>query len=363
MKKWISMALVTTLLATTVMAAPGDTNDPVISQSYVNQVFRPQLVSQLEESGTATMENAYRQGLLDLVDTIGEYQLNQTSTMVKSAGTVLLKKGDVVTLDVGTQLMVQDGTVVNQSANLVDITSGAKAPLATLTTNHRYMMGAAPGTMQVTSGSCQVTIHGVYTKQASNGVDYGSMALGLQTMGLFQGTDGGFQLEQGATRVQGLVMFLRILGLEDEALACTASVPFRDVPTSHWARKYVAYAYQEGLTTGTSTTTFSPDMAMTSQHYLTFLMRALAYDEGSDFTFDTALNDTADLKLFTAKEVSTLSSGTFLRRDMAYLSFYSLFAMEQSSGDLLMEKLVADGAIRKNDLYNGICQIQSGRIS
>ena len=51
----------------------------------------------------------------------------------------------------------------------------------------------------------------------------------LAFLGLFQGTGGGYQLDAVPTRIQGLVMLIRLLGLEDEALACAEPSPFKDV--------------------------------------------------------------------------------------------------------------------------------------
>ena len=78
----------------------------------------------------------------------------------------------------------------------------------------------------------------------------------LASLGLFQGTGGGYQLDAVPTRIQGLVMLLRLLGLEDEALACTEPSPFTDVT---WGDNYVSYAYTNGLTNGTSGPQYHPE--------------------------------------------------------------------------------------------------------
>ena len=50
----------------------------------------------------------------------------------------------------------------------------------------------------------------------------------LASLHLFQGTEQGYQLNASPSRIQGLVMLIRLLGMEDEALACTEDVPFTD---------------------------------------------------------------------------------------------------------------------------------------
>lgn len=51
-------------------------------------------------------------------------------------------------------------------------------------------------------------------------------------------------------------------------------LPFTDVPTNGWYADSVAWAVQEGITKGTSDTTFSPDRICTHAQILTFLWRA-----------------------------------------------------------------------------------------
>lgn len=50
----------------------------------------------------------------------------------------------------------------------------------------------------------------------------------------------------------------------------------------------MGYAYENGLTNGMSTTTFGGSDAVTTTHYLTFILRALGYLSGVDFRWDTA---------------------------------------------------------------------------
>ena len=141
-------------------------------------------------------------------------------------------------------------------------------------------------------------------------------------------------------------MFLRLMGLEDEALACSAELPFTDIPADHWARGYVAFAYTQGLTNGTSATTFSPNAKVTAQHYLTFLMRALRYTEGAQFAYETVLQDAVSMGLFNRAELAVMSEGELQRYKMVYLSYYALYCMDQADQVLLMDKLVADGTMQ-----------------
>lgn len=148
----------------------------------------------------------------------------------------------------------------------------------------------------------------------------------LYAKGLFQGTgtdgDGNpvFDLDRTPTRAEAVTMLVRLLGKEDEAKAGTWTTPFTDV--AEWAKPYVGYAYANGLTTGTGATTFGSNTAVNASQYLTFVLRALGYESGTDFQWDKAweLSDKIGL---TSGEYNADTSG-FTRGDVAIISYTSL---------------------------------------
>lgn len=171
----------------------------------------------------------------------------------------------------------------------------------------------------------------------------------LYDLGLFKGTgtnaDGKpiFALEQKATRIQGLVMLVRLLGKEAEALAYTGECPFTDVPA--WAECYAAYAYANGITKGTSATTFSAEEPLLGKAYVTFALRALGYDDAAgDFSYDDALTKGAELGLMKAGTCT----GNIYRDDCAFISYNALKTKMKGSNTTLAEKLVKDGVLTKD---------------
>ncbi|MBQ3378271.1 MAG: S-layer homology domain-containing protein [Clostridia bacterium] len=96
---------------------------------------------------------------------------------------------------------------------------------------------------------------GALAAQARDTSFEAGLAVSLKSLGLFRGvSDSDFDLERAPTRTEALVMLIRTLGRESEALDCTYSHPFTDVPS--WADRYVAYGYENGLTNGISSTRF-----------------------------------------------------------------------------------------------------------
>ena len=167
----------------------------------------------------------------------------------------------------------------------------------------------------------------------------------LVSLNLFQGTDKGYELDNNPTRIQGLVMLIRLLGLEDEALAHDENSPFTDLG---WGKNYVAYAYDNGLTQGTGDTTFSPNDALDAKSYVTFLLRALNYDDAAgDFTWKEALSFAASCGMMTADAAEKLSGVTINRGDMVDLSYAALTCKQADSAETLAERLCADGVFTR----------------
>lgn len=350
------------------LGAPGDASDPAVTLSYLNNVFTPQVTAEYTKAVNDGLNQTYFSSFRMLTESVGKQRLaalRADTAKKRASGTVLLKQGDVLTAAPGCKVTLKSGSIVADTSFLVDVTNGKTVTKNTaLVPRTLYMMGdSSTGELAVKSATCELTVTGVYQLSASAATDYGSMADALNTMGLFLGTGSGYSLENSASRAQGLVMFLRILGLESKARAYTGSIPFTDVPKSHWAYPYVAYAYQNGLTSGTSATTFSPERAITCQHYATFLMRALNYTENTSFTYATAVKDLVTLGLLSQGEANALSAGAFLRYKMVYLSYYGLYGVDQKAGKMLMTRLVDDGSVTEKNLLNGIYQVYGTRIS
>lgn len=168
----------------------------------------------------------------------------------------------------------------------------------------------------------------------------------LASLGLFQGTDQGYQLDNTPTRIQGLVMLIRLLGLEDEALAHDEITPFTDLG---WGKSYVAYAYENGLTQGTGGATFSPNSALNAKSYVTFLLRALGYDDAAgDFSWGDVLSFAAAKGMMTADAAGKLASVTLNRGDMVDLSYAALTCQLKDGSQTLAERLAADGVFSQS---------------
>ena len=87
--------------------------------------------------------------------------------------------------------------------------------------------------------------------------------------GLMIGTgDTAFEPEKGVSRATVVTVLYRIAG----SPAVSGSCPFTDL-TADWYKNAVQWAYETGVTNGTSETTFSPDKEITLEQLLTLFYR------------------------------------------------------------------------------------------
>ena len=89
-----------------------------------------------------------------------------------------------------------------------------------------------------------------------------------------------FSPDDYCTRAQAVTFLWRAMGCPD---AVMQYCPFTDVKSDSWYYKAVMWANEKGITEGTSATTFSPDTVCTRGQIVTFLWRAMGrYKAASD---------------------------------------------------------------------------------
>lgn len=112
----------------------------------------------------------------------------------------------------------------------------------------------------------------------------------LYELGLFAGTgttaDGSpiYSLDRELNRQEAMTLFINLLGKADEAVAGTWTTPFTDV--DDWARPFVGYAYEHDFTAGVAEDRFGAHDPVTESQYLTYLLLALGYKQGTDFNWN-----------------------------------------------------------------------------
>lgn len=174
--------------------------------------------------------------------------------------------------------------------------------------------------------------------------NYTNCADSLHEMGLFQGTQNGYDLDRTPTRAEAAVMLVRLLGKEAEAKALTYTAPFTDL--KGWEKPYVQYLYSNGLAIGTSRTTFNPTGKCTAQMYAVFLLRALGYSDTADFSYANAIETAREQGIY---DTGIINVQNFLRDDAAAASYTVLSVSPKNSEGTLLDQLVSENAITEAD--------------
>ena len=174
--------------------------------------------------------------------------------------------------------------------------------------------------------------------------NYTNCADSLHEMGLFQGTQNGYDLDRTPTRAEAAVMLVRLLGKEAEVKTLTYTAPFTDL--KGWEKPYVQYLYSNGLANGTNRTTFNPTGKCTAQMYAVFLLRALGYSDTADFSYANAIETAREQGIY---DTGIINTQNFLRDDAAAASYTVLSVSPKNSEGTLLDQLVSENAITEAD--------------
>ena len=162
----------------------------------------------------------------------------------------------------------------------------------------------------------------------------------LYTLGLVQGDGDGYQLDRAPTRLEALVMTVRLAGGEEASASAAGGHPFADVP--QWAEGYVSWAYARGLVQG-SGGLLKGGAAATAQQCAAMVLRAMGYrEEAGDFTYATAGLVACRLGLLDSAQPEG-----FTRGDLFTLCLAALSARVKGSEATLAQTLAAAGAVEQ----------------
>ena len=174
----------------------------------------------------------------------------------------------------------------------------------------------------------------------------------LEAVGIMIGDENGdFNPDQNVTRNEMAVVMSNLMAYNVATYRDTS--PFTDVPS--WAEPYVAACYTNGITAGTSDTTYGGSESVTTAQAALMVMKALGYFQyASDFGNDWQLSTAAQgnrIDLFT--DVDSGLKETMTRNDVAQLVLNALEAgtVEADAGS----SITVGGVTITNDVkYNYI---------
>ncbi len=146
----------------------GTTNDPLVTLSYLTVKLKPQIMGEVNNDIIAA-QTSLQPSLDAAVNTFKadiDSKLTGTSAESASFTLVTLSKGQTVSCNVGTELLLRIGTATAAGSTpaLVDSTSGETLSAGgTVAANHMYMVSIQGNGIKATAASVKVLIRGTYT--------------------------------------------------------------------------------------------------------------------------------------------------------------------------------------------------------
>lgn len=244
---------------------------------------------------------------------------------------------------------VPNGTANARNAKLFDLTGGTAKTLSAPQAKSDILEVS-----WLSNGALKVVVEAqgdqpVYTTwqySEANAAPAGSdlaLAQQLNQLGLFRGAgtnaDGSvnYDLDRQPNRAEAITMLIRALGAGDQE-GTTKQHPYQDVPT--WANGAVSYARKYDLTRGISATEFGAKSPVTTAMYLTFMLRALGYQDGTDFVWNSPWETAVQAGILPAQA----DWATLTRGELVEITAAALFAQHKTTGQPLWERLVSSGA-------------------
>ena len=206
-------------------------------------------------------------------------------------------------------------------------------------------------------------------------------ANGLNKYELFRGTGNGYELDRTPTRLEALVMIMRLTNSESSALVTDWDNyehydnrhSFTDVP--EWGAPYVHCAVYIGLANGISKYEFGSNQPITAAQYTTLLLRALEYDDSlGHFTWDNPWELSNHIGLtdgeyqnndsFTRGDMAMLSYKALSRcvKNSPYSMYYYFFIFRRMDTPELPEEFWGDGEYMQSYKSDGFAYISIGEI-
>ena len=370
----VTLALMINLLVLAAAVTPGSFDDPVVTLGWLTGVFQPRMLSEAGARASKAFDGMYgarydadrgRLNALLAQKIVSKPLADAVAARVAalrsgSGGQVNGKKGEKLTVPTGVSVVLHKGAAYLHGDGAVDLTSGVELPGGGgngIPGRHKVVFTGTSGGMLEFTMDSSVTVCGPYTLRPLYSPKYGDLAAALNGMGLMIGDGKGYYaLERGATRIEGLVLMIRMVGDDSAALAHTGTHPLTDVPD--WADRYMAYAYSMGWAQGVGGNRFAPDEPIDSGQFMTLLLRAMGYDDG-DFSWDQSLSFAECAGVITPGERAMLQNEC--RRDqLAYMSYYALDGMCKNSVTLL-QKLIEKGAFSEEQARRARAAINRAR--
>ncbi|MBQ3378797.1 MAG: S-layer homology domain-containing protein [Clostridia bacterium] len=205
----------------------------------------------------------------------------------------------------------------------------ANAKISASDLNNLYFEPKRPGTFsanfsvyntsgsKMASGTLRIIVGGASSAftDVSQSAYYADAVTWAVQQGVTTGTsDTTFSPASSVTRAQAVTFLWRSRGKPQAG----SMNPFTDVASDEYYTQAVLWAVQQGITTGTSDTTFSPDATLTQDQMITFLCRADGDFAGGENWSEAAMNWASGRGLFDGMPSVPTAKNACPRSDVVY---------------------------------------------
>lgn len=173
----------------------------------------------------------------------------------------------------------------------------------------------------------------------------------LSNLKIISGVNGEFYLDNPLRRNEAVTFFVRLIGKGDyvnQNKSQYSNTPYSDVPSTEWYAPFIGYCYQNGFILESSNE-FKPLEYITEKEFLSFVLMALDYEAGVDFTLDTAFDKAREIGLLTLSEyINRASANQVTTRGSAVELMYKALTMECRDKDkILLQKMIDAGVVTR----------------
>lgn len=144
------------------------------------------------------------------------------------------------------------------------------------------------------------------------------------------------------SRIESIVLIVRLMGKETEAQKLMGKSIFTDVP--EWGTGYANFAYENDITKGIGDGKLGSNDNITENEYFTFLLRVLGYGS-EDFEQSAAVDYARSIGLI--EDINEFSP--FLREQLYKASYLALSQKCKNSNATLTDKLIKSSAVNVSD--------------
>lgn len=158
----------------------------------------------------------------------------------------------------------------------------------------------------------------------------------LKTLGIIKGDENGnLNSMNNLTREEAISILVRMLGKSEEAKLTGGESGFKDVPKTHWAANDIAYARNNGLTSGIGDGEFGIKRKVTTKEIASFMLRSLSHT--ADWGKEDIMEKSRSLGLLT--DVSAQENSYVIRGEVFVIMKNTLYSKMNNSEEILAQKL------------------------